>query len=410
LIALKAFLTGTVSRGDDVSALEDELKSRLGVAHAIAVSQARLGIYLVVKHLVPAGREVILSPYTIYDVVNMVISAGAKPIFCDIDPVTCNIDLDKANKLITDRTAAILITHLHGLTADAERFRDLCDKRGIYLIEDSAQAYGARCGGRHAGTIGHAGVFSFGRVKNVNAFFGGAVVTNDAALGSKIRAEVQAYAPVETSVLRKRIFSCLIADIATMPVVFQLITFWIFRYACLKNIESVNKIVDTEDHPVRHDHVPERYLRAITPLQARLVLAQLDDVDRFMTKRIEHATRYAAELADLQFLQLPPKRVDGSHAYLVYPIQVQDRRDFVKHMMRYGCDLSIQHYNNTADLECFKDVTRDCPVTRRVARCVVLLPTYPRFGMDQVQRAIKVARRYTPDPQTYGAKQTRTMP
>jgi hypothetical protein len=79
-------------------------------------------------------------------------------------------------------------------------------------------------------------------------------------------------------------------------------------------------------------------------------------------------------------------------------------------MMRYGCDLSIQHYNNTADLECFKDVARECPVTRRVARCVVLLPTYPRFGMRQVERAIKVARRYTPAPNLYHAKQTPTTP
>ena len=405
-VALKAFLTGRVSRGDDVAKLERDLESRLDVSHAVAVSQARLGIYLAVKHLVPAGREVILSPYTIYDVVNMVIAAGARPIFCDIDPVTCNIDFEKARDLITDRTAAILITHLHGLTAEPERFRALCDERGLYLIEDSAQAYGARAGSRRAGTIGHVGVFSFGRVKNVNAFFGGAVVTDDADLAAKMRAEVHGYPLQETSVLCKRVVNCLIADVATMPGVFQLVTYWVFRYACLRNIESVNKIVDTEDHPVRRDEVPERYLRAMTPLQARLVLSQLDDVDRFMSQRLAHAARYADELADLEFMQLPPKRADGSHAYLVFPVQVRDRWDFVKHMMRHGCDLSIQHYNNTADLKCFEDVARDCPAARRVAQRVVLLPTYPSFGMDQVARVIDVARRYTPEPKTHGVEQT----
>ena len=393
-IALKAFLTGGVSKGSDVQQLEDALQQRLGIPHAVAVSQARVGIHLVMKHLLPKGKEVILSPYTIYDVVNMVIAAGAKPVFCDIDPATCNIDLAKAKQLVNERTAAILITHLHGLTAEAVQFREFCDQRGLYLIEDAAQAFGARIGGRFAGTIGHAGIYSFGRVKNVNGFFGGAVVTHDSALAARIRGEVASWKQMEPSVLLKRIVNCLVADVAMMPVVFQLFTFWIFRWGCLNDIKSVNKVVDTEDHPVRRDQLPERYLRAITPLQARVILPQLETVEVYNRARIDHAMQYAEGLAQLEFVYLPPERTDGSHIYMAYPIQLGDRWDFVKHMMRHGCDLTIQHYNNTADLECFRDVSRDCPLTRRVSRCVVLLPTYPSFGHRQVRRILAVARKY----------------
>jgi perosamine synthetase len=408
--ALHAFLTGAITRGDDVSHLERALEIRLGVHHAIAVSQARLGIYLTIKHLIPAGGEVILSPYTIYDVINMVMAAGARPVFCDVDPSTCNIDLEKARQLVNERTRAVLITHLHGLMADAEGFRQLCDQQGLYLIEDSAQSFGARCGLRAAGAIGHAGVYSFGRVKNVNGFFGGAVVTNDAELAQRIRDEVRSFRPMDVSVLLKRIINCLVADIATMPPIFQLLTFWVFRHACLNDIESVSKIVDTEDDPVRRDGIPERYLRQLTALQARLILRQLADVDRFTTQRIERAMRYADGLAQLTSVQLPPRRNDGSHAYLAFPIQVADRQDFIKHMMRHGCDLTIQHYNNTADLECFRDIARDCPVTRRTARRVVLLPTYPGFGMDQVRRLVEVAGRYCPAADARDARQTPIAP
>jgi dTDP-4-amino-4,6-dideoxygalactose transaminase len=175
-----------------------------------------------------------------------------------------------------------------------------------------------------------------------------------------------------------------------------LVTFWIFRHACLNDVESVSKIVDTEEHPERRNQLPERYQRQITPMQARIVLSQLDMADADLRTRIEYAMRYAGSLTGLTSLELPPTRSNGSHAYLVYPIQVEDRGDFVKHMMRNGCDLSIQHYNNTADLPCFKAVSRDCPVARAVARRVVLLPTYPRFGLDQVDRTIRVARKYSP--------------
>jgi dTDP-4-amino-4,6-dideoxygalactose transaminase len=387
-------------KSHEVERLEGALQQRLGVAHAIALSQGRLGIHLAVKHLLTAGKEVILSPYTIYDVINMVIAAGAIPVFCDIDPATCNIDLEKARQLINPRTGAILITHLHGLMADAQGFRRLCDEHGLYLIEDAAQAYGARSGDRPSGTIGHVGVYSFGRVKNLNGFYGGAVVTGDAALAGRIRAEVRGYKRMTPSVLFKRILNCLIADIATMPGVFQLATFWIFRYACLNGVESVSKIVDTEEHPERRDRLPERYQRQITPLQARIVLSQLDAVDTDTRARIGYALLYAASLEGLATIELPPTRSDGSHAYLVYPVQVADRQDFVKHMMRHGRDLSIQHYNNTADLPCFRDVTRDCPIARAVSRRVVLLPTYPRFGADQVERTIGVAREYSPASNT----------
>jgi perosamine synthetase len=404
LTAVAALLSRRKSPRNEVEQLEGALQERLGIGQAIVLSQGRLGIHLAVKHLLPAGKEVILSPYTIYDVINMVIAAGSIPVFCDIDPATCNIDLEKARQLINPRTGAILITHLHGLMADAQRFRQLCDQHGIYLIEDACQAYGARSGDCASGTIGHVGVYSFGRVKNLNGFYGGAIVTGDATLAGKIRAEVRGYKRMAASVLFKRILNCLIADIATMPGVFQLATFWIFRHACLNDVESVSKIVDTEEHPERRDQLPERYLRQITPLQARIVLSQLDTVDADTRTRIGYAMRYAASLKDLATMDLPPTRSDGSHAYLVYPVQVADRQDFVKHMMRHGRDLSIQHYNNTADLPCFKDVARDCPVARAVARRVVLLPTYPRFGADQVERTIRVARQYSPASSTARAE------
>src|ERR1700744_2090549 len=108
LTAARDYLTGRVTRGDDVTALEDRVQRQLDVAHALCVPQGRFGLYLALKELIRPGQNVILSPYTIFDIVNMVLCAGGRPQFADIDPATCNIDIRHVAELIDDNTGAVL--------------------------------------------------------------------------------------------------------------------------------------------------------------------------------------------------------------------------------------------------------------------------------------------------------------
>jgi len=152
--------------------------------------------------------------------------------------------------------------------------------------------------------------------------------------------------------------------------------------------------VQTEDDPVPRTEVPEVYKRRITPMQARLIDAQLDRVNEQTAERIARAQRYDEGLADLQQIMRPPLRQDRSHIYLSYPIQVVDRWDLVKFLMRHGRDVSVQHITNTADLPCFSDFRRDCHNARMTAGQVVLLPTYPRYSMAEVDKTIALLRSY----------------
>lgn len=162
---------------DPVRMLEEMAAEFFGVRHAIAVPQNRVGIHLAVKALVRPGQRVVLSPYTLSDVINMVIVAGAEPVFADVERETCNIDPDEIEALIDEQTGAVIVTHLHGLVCDMDRITAICRERGVALIEDTAQACGAQRDGRRAGTFGDAGVMSFGMYKNVNSFYGGLVLT-----------------------------------------------------------------------------------------------------------------------------------------------------------------------------------------------------------------------------------------
>jgi dTDP-4-amino-4,6-dideoxygalactose transaminase len=397
MTALAALLTGRVHSGDDVARLEARLQQKLGKRHAIAVPQCRVGMYLALKQLLKPGQEVILSPYTIYDAVNMVLTAGGTPVFADIDPETCNIDLVAVDRLIGPSTAGVMITHLHGLTCDTPAFRALCDSRGLWLMEDAAQAFGATTGNGYAGALGTAGVYSFGRAKNVNGFYGGAVVTDDDALAAGIRQELADWPQFGTKPLYKRVINCLIGDVATMPLLFQLITFRIFQYGALRGIERINKMVDTEDAAARRDKLPPHYARRMTPMQARAILDQLGAIDDQTEERQATAEVYFKELAGIEGLRLPPHRHDSTHIYLAFPIQVSDPWALIKYLMRHGVDLAVQHYHNTADLPCFKEFFRDCSNARLVSKSLVLLPTYPGYGTAEARRTAHRVRAYFRD-------------
>lgn len=374
--------------------LEAAVCDMTGATYAACMPQARFGLYLAIKALIQPGQSVVMSPYTIYDVVNMVLAAGGKPVWADIEADTCNIDPAQIEQLIDERTGAVMVTHLHGLACDMERVRAICAAHKVPIIEDAAQAFGARIGGDWVGTLGDVGVYSFGRAKNINAFYGGMLVTRRDDVHRSV-SEALAELPYEdASRLVKRIGHCLAGDVMTFPALFSPLTFSVFRYAALNDVQSVNKVVQTENEPERRKQVPEHYFRRMTPLQARVAIEQLAQVDSNTAVRLEYAERYHEGLADLQGVSLPPLRRDGSHIYLQFPIQVEERWDLVRHMMKHGRDVAIQHMNSAAELEPFRDLRRDCPVARKVAQSVVLLPTYPRYGMSEVDRNVAVIRDY----------------
>ncbi len=131
---LRDLLLGRLTRGDDVEALERAIAARCGTPYAICMPQGRVGVYLAVKHAIEPGQKVVLSPYTIADVINMVICAGGVPVFADIDRCTTNICAHEVERLIDESTGAVMVTHLHGMACDIERIAAICRARNIPLI------------------------------------------------------------------------------------------------------------------------------------------------------------------------------------------------------------------------------------------------------------------------------------
>jgi dTDP-4-amino-4,6-dideoxygalactose transaminase len=395
LLMASGFITRKWADGDDIALLERDFARSLDIDHAIAVNQARVGIYLAVRALVtPARTKVIMSPYTIFDVVNMVVAGGGHPVFADIERETCNIDASQFESLIDDQTAAVMVTHLHGLMCDIEKICGIAQARGVSVIEDTAQALGARRGERRAGTFGDIGVFSFGLAKNVNAFYGGMVVTRSNEINQRIRVEQATFRLIDRKHLAKRTVYGLATDLSTWPLTFRSLTYWVFRLGYLKDIEFLNKRVRVEDNPVLRREMPAVYRQRMSPVQARLIRRHLPEVDGDQQTRIETAALYHRGLSDIPDIILPPLRLDGSHAYLTFPIQVPGRHALVRHLMTVGRDCTIQHLKNCADLECFAPYARPCPSARLTASTTLVLPTYPRYARKEAEKMIAAIRSF----------------
>jgi len=373
-----------------VGALEREICLRFGVNAAVCVPMARTGIYLALDAMIQPGQTVIMSPLTIIDVVNMVILAGGIPPFADICRQSCSLDPGQVESLIDGRTGAVLITHLHGESAGAHAFREICRAKKVPLIEDTAQAFGALENGCRLGTIGDLGVYSFGFYKNVNAWQGGMLVSNDTELIARIRRTTTGWKALSASRLFSLNLRGLLTDVATWPPIFAALTHKVLRFSQLRGISMVNRKLDPEDGASKLQVMPDEYLSAMTCSQATMVLNQLNRVDTDTDSRLARAARYHESLAGLDGLVTPHWPGNKEHIFTYYPIQLPRRDALLRFALTHGRDFAAQHLRNCADLPEFEEYHRDCPAARMASRDLVLLPTYPRYPMREVERNIEV--------------------
>ncbi|MBI2240884.1 MAG: DegT/DnrJ/EryC1/StrS family aminotransferase [Magnetospirillum gryphiswaldense] len=393
---LRDVLSGRIHSGDDVSRLERAVSQMTGSGNAVAVPQARVGLYLAIKALLArtSRRKVVMSPYTIYDVVNMVVCAGGIPIFADVDPRSGNLSAAAVQAALDDDTALVLVTHLHGMMADLSALIPLCAAHGALLIEDAAQAFGGRWTDRMAGTLGHVGVFSFGRAKNINCFFGGMVVTNDDALAAEMRQATGDWPQIPTGLLLKRVVHCAVIALAVSRLVFPWLTRHVFRYLALVGERKGAALFSTERNPIIRSRLPSEWHRRLTPMQGRIALKQIAEIDHQQEKRLAIVRVYAEGLRDIPQISLPVSMPDAQDIFLAYPIQVPDRMACQEHLLRAGLDVVIQHIGNCADYPVFSAYRHDCPQARQVAAAVLLLPTYPGYPLDQAHETVRQLQAY----------------
>lgn len=343
--ALKRVLdSGQMINGPEVTALEKELADYCQANYALGCGSGTEALSLALHGLgIGTGDEVILPPYTFFATVGSVVRCGATPVFCDIDPVTFNIDPYQIESKITPKTKAIIAVHLFGQCADMDPIWAIAERHGLLVIEDAAQSLGAEYKGRKVGTLGAVACLSFYPSKNLGGFGdSGAVTTNDQGWYEKMR------------ILRQH------------------------------GMEP------------RYYHHMVGWNGRIDAMQAALLRVKLPHLDRWISERRDAAKRYDAliESNHLQNQLVRPVEAPGRlHTYNQYVVRVKNgkRDELLGYLKSKNIGCEVYYPLSLHQQPCFKDIGYSFgsfPASEEAQKCTLAFPMFPGISSQQQETVV----------------------
>lgn len=326
--------------GPEMKAFEAEMAAYCGVKEAIAVGNGTDALVLALKGLgVGPGDEVITSPFTFFASAETIAQVGATPVFVDIDPVTLNMDLDKLEEKITPRTKAIIPVHIFGQMVDIDRVMEIAARHDLKVIEDSAQAIGSEYRGKKAGSVGHAGTFSFFPTKNLGAYGdAGMIVTDDEHLAAHLR--------------MLRFHGC----------------------------------------HTKYYHDEIGYNSRMDEMQAAILRVKFKYIDQWNAARREKAKVYDELLANL-LLTLPGVDPKGTPVYHLYVFRTEMREQIMEALKNAGIASAIYYPVPLHLQRAFRDLgykEGDFPVAEKACQEAMAIPCYPELTLEQQKEIVSV--------------------
>lgn len=370
-------------RGEDepvVRKFERVFAETIGVKHGVMVPSARYGFYLLLKGWgLGPGDEVILPALTYFAIPAFAKLAGVKPVFADIDLTTHTLDPESFRAAITPRTKAVVPTHLFGTPCALDPILAIARAHGIQVIEDVAQAAGARYRGKRVGSVGDAAYYTFGLTKNITTLSGAMVSTNDDALAASVRAEVDAATPAELSKSAKEAAVGAAMMVATHPLVYP---FTLHPLIAIGNRFGKDPIHDRFGEAERTwDSLPTSFQRARPrAVQAAVGLKQLQRLEALNGARIRNGRFLDENLANVPGLTVPTYPDGAEPIYMSFVVHHRDRDGLAAALRSRGVDTTIGYMSNCADSDLFPDEKKRCPNAERAFADLLHLPVHPNLS------------------------------
>ncbi|MGW0480491.1 DegT/DnrJ/EryC1/StrS family aminotransferase [Nonomuraea sp. NPDC003214] len=333
------FASGQLVLGQSVRSFEEEFAAYHGVRHCVGVDNGTNAVKLGLQALgVGPGDEVITVSNTAAPTVVAIDAVGAVPVFVDVRAGTYLMDVEGVAAAITPRTRCLLPVHLYGQCVEMEPLERLAAEHDLVILEDCAQAHGARHHGRVAGSMGHAAAFSFYPTKVLGAYGdGGATITSDPE--------------VERALRRLRYYG----------------------------MEKTYYVVSTPGHNARLDEV-----------QAEILRRKLRRLDRYVDGRRAVAARYAEALAGTG-LVLPETAPGNEHSYYLYVVRHPRRDEILEALRGFGIQLNVSYPWPVHTMSGFAHLGHGAgslPVTEALAGEIFSLPMYPSLPVELQDRVI----------------------
>jgi UDP-2-acetamido-2-deoxy-ribo-hexuluronate aminotransferase len=328
--------------GPEVEELESALAQRVQVRHCVTVASGTEALRIALMALdIRPGDEVITTAFSFAATAEVIALLGARPVFVDIDPRTCLIDLNQIEARVTSRTRALMPVSLYGLMPDIEALQVIADRHGLALVEDGAQSFGASWRGRPSGGIGAFGCTSFFPSKPLGCYGdGGALFTNDDRLA------------------------------------------------------QVAREIRVHGQERRYHHTRLGLGGRMDTLQCAIVLAKLERFDWELQQRAHWAQRYSQELSDIPGLRLLEVSPHARSAWAQFTVWLQRRDEVQARMREQGIPTAIHYPLSLHRQPAFESLCcpQCCPASDEAARSVLSLPLSADLTMADQQRVVQALR------------------
>ena len=342
----RAAQSGWYIRGEECENFEQAFAAYCGCKQCIGTGNGLDALTIILKAYcemgaMQPGDEVIVPANTYIATILAIMEAGLKPILCEPDATTCNIDTTLIESHITERTRAIMPVHLYGLAADMDTINAIATKHSLKVIEDSAQAHGAMYKGKRAGNLGDAAAFSFYPGKNLGALGdGGAITTNDPQLADTARA--------------------------------------------IANYGSHKKYIHT------YKGVNSR----LDEIQAAALTVKLQHLDADNKRRMEIAMMYNTHITN-PLVTLPHTSNSGEHVYHIYPVFCKQREELQQHLLESGIETLIHYPVPPHRQAALKELGEpDLPVTEFIHAQELSLPCHQAMSDSDVEKIIAAVNEF----------------
>lgn len=344
---LEVMDSGILASGNYVKDFEREFANYIGSEYAIAASNGTTALHLALEAAgVGRGDKVLTTPFTFIASSNSILYCGAEPVFCDIDDKTFNIDPKAIKRKLEEEPdiSALLIVHLYGLACNMDPIMELVEEYDLTLIEDCAQAHGAKYKGKSVGTFGDVGTFSFYPTKNMTTGEGGMLVTDN------------------------------------------------------KEIMEKARVLLNQGSEQRYYHQVLGYNYRMTNIAAAIGQVQLKRLDEFNDKRKENASYLSENLKNLSSIRTPIVPEDYEHVFHQYTIKVSDRESFIKYLenneIGYGIYYPLPVYRQPLyEKRGYGDIK--LPETEKLIKEVVSLPVHPALSKKELEKIVEVINNFT---------------
>src|SRR5215510_12086067 len=392
---IAAFRRGEAVEGPAIEEFQKRFAQYHGMDHAIAASFGRMAFYYILRALdLPPQSEILFPALTFWVVPEIARYAGFKPVFVDVDSATFNMNPAGIEAALTRHTRAIVPTHLYGQPCDMSEVMRLAEKHALIVIEDCAQAAGARYRGRAVGTFGAASFFSFQMLKGINTYGGGMALTNDAEIAARVLKQAEAEPLQTASDLIKRFAAGIAARSLVSPKGF---TWWGFPFGAVASLVTDHDFSRYFWERIRPLYCfPNSYNRRYSNVQAILGLRALDRLDEFNRWSRAHAEVYTQGLADCRSIQTPRIISSAEHVFYQYCIYVSEPDRARRRAIRRGVDFETTHVDVCSSLPLFKEFACACAEAEKTA-AALQLPVYSRLRNSDVERVLQTVLEVSSD-------------